>query len=294
MAVGVAPGGDLGGRPDPPVPRLQLGLPGPDPGPVLGRHPLDQRRQGPAGLGPVGGHPGQVPAGVGVLGLDGAGQGADRRPIGQLDRVEGLAQLLGPAALGREGGAQVVGIAQQLGVGGVGLLQLSRPQPQEPQPVGGQGGPGGQQLDRGQVLAAERPGGPAQGQHPDGPALDHHGAPGLGVARPGAELAAWAGPAPARPGHQPAGLQAAGLQQDHALGRLKGLAGALQQGGAGRGQVLAARQDPERGPAAPRRREVAALGPRALLVLFVRFETLNVLDQVPNSRSPKSPNPGTM
>src|SRR5918995_5036465 len=44
--------------------------------------------QGPAGRGPVGGDPGQVAAGVGVLGLDGAGQGLHGRRVGELDRVK--------------------------------------------------------------------------------------------------------------------------------------------------------------------------------------------------------------
>ena len=153
-------------------------------------------------------------------------------------------------------------------MGGVGLLQLARPQPQEAQPVNGHRRPGGQQLHRGQVVAGERPGGPPQGEHPDGPALDHHRAPGLGVAgagdqgpadelpagwghgvggqgavaSPGTQASAGPGHAPGRPGHE-----AVLREQDHALGRLGGPAGALQQGGAGRGQVLAARQDPERG-----------------------------------------------
>jgi hypothetical protein len=47
VAVGVAAGDDPGGRPGPALPRLQLGLPGPDPGPVLGRHLLHQREQAP-------------------------------------------------------------------------------------------------------------------------------------------------------------------------------------------------------------------------------------------------------
>ena len=49
VVVGVAAGDDQGGRPGPALPRLQLGLPGPDPGPVLGRHLLHQREQAPPG-----------------------------------------------------------------------------------------------------------------------------------------------------------------------------------------------------------------------------------------------------
>jgi len=47
VAVGVAGGDGPGGRPGPALPRLPLGLPGPDPGPVLGRHLLHQREQAP-------------------------------------------------------------------------------------------------------------------------------------------------------------------------------------------------------------------------------------------------------
>jgi hypothetical protein len=153
-------------------------------------------------------------------------------------------------------------------VGGVGLLQLGRPQAQEAQPVGGQGGPGGQQLHGGQVLVGEGPAvRAAQGEHAHGPAFDHHRAPGLGpggqgppgdgrgpgqlaVAGTGAErpLATGARRSPGRPG-----LPATLLQHDRALGGLQGPAGTFQQGGAGRGQVLAAGQDPERGQQLRRR-----------------------------------------
>ena len=152
-------------------------------------------------------------------------------------------------------------------MGGVGLLELARPAVQEPQPVGGQGGPGGQHLHRRQVRPGEVADGPAQGQHPDGLALDHHRAPDLGVGpedRPAggggaggqlavpralAQMAGRAGSAPARPGGEagPGSGAVARLEQEHALDRLQGPAGALQQGGSGRGQVLAARQDAERG-----------------------------------------------
>jgi hypothetical protein len=203
-----------------------------------------------------------VPAGVGVLGLDRGRQRAHGGDVGELQRVQRLAQLLGPPTLGREGDAQVVDVAQELGMGGVGLVELARPQAQEAEPVHGHRGGGGEQLHGGPLVAGERRAvAAAQREHAHRAALDQQRAPGLAGRRPrrqrpadrdrvGGQLAvAVAGAEPAVAAGRPKGRpRREGLlgEQDRSLLGLEGLAGPLQQGGTGGLQVLAAGEHAER------------------------------------------------